>query len=170
MFACINPGQVIQFYMDELKESDDPVQRLSALVVITFSESKGYMDDEIIEAIAKSLKSDPSPDVRRHAAWSLGFLNQVQSAEVLIQALNDEDCGVRLEVVNSLDLIGSEDDEDDDPNPKIVAGLLQALGDHSLIVRMKALKGLMFIDDKIVKNEIDKMIIQCEDTNPVLKE
>jgi len=141
-------------------------------VVLTFSVLRGIMGEESVAAITNSLMSDLSPDVRRHAAFCIGFLNKVEYAEVLIQALKDDDWGVRLEVVNGLEFIMEDDDYDDDePDLQVLSGLLHALGDNNLFVRMKALQCLLRMNDyRTINDEINKMITQCKDKTPVLKE
>ena len=82
------------------------------------------------------LLKDPSPDVRRTAALSLGKIGHSAGTEGLVQALSDSDPLVREYSAWSLGQIG------EDVNTDAAFALVSALGDPHTAVKHRAAKAL----------------------------
>lgn len=101
------------------------------------------MIDYSFEDYLAFLKSSPSPDIRRNAAWQLGRLHNPVAIDALLIALHDADEGVRLRVVEAL---GAYRDT------RILPALLALLGDSSADVRAMVAQSLGALGD-ITANE-----------------
>jgi hypothetical protein len=90
-------------------------QRLEDLALIAEGDESGRAgavarldvdDRDSLDALAKSVKSDPSSRVRMRAARRLGFGDSTRVLPVLTTALSDPDPDVVVEVVEAIALVG----------------------------------------------------------------
>ena len=200
MYKLLNKNEVAQSYAKTLAESEDSVKRRDALMVITFyMDIKSYdsdndnddddnddddndnddddnddadNDDEeshldaLFKLIESALLHDPDAEVRMYAAWAIGCLRNTDTdVKNLMNGLNDEDYRVRIETVQSLGLLYQHD------FLEAVPGLLQALADKDVTVRMHALGLLLKGDHHFVFDQINNLLDSVDaDNSPVLKE
>lgn len=120
--------------------------------------------DVLYKLIESALLHDPDAEVRMYAAWAIGCLGNTETdVENLIHGLNDEDYRVRMETVQSLGFLGRRNSHG------TVNGLLQALADKDLAVRMYALKSLLNSHSDAVLKQIKKLLDSVNaDNSPTL--
>lgn len=195
MHTLLNKEEVAQAYAKTLAGSEDPAKRRDALVVLTFytdvksndwdndndddnddsgndndSDNDDNDDDDesqldvLYKLIESALLHDPDAEVRMYAAWAIGCLGNTETdVENLINGLNDEDYRVRMETVQSLGFLARRN------SPGTVNGLLQALADKDVTVRMYALKLLLNSHSGAVFKQIKKLLDSVDaDNNPTL--
>jgi HEAT repeat protein len=91
---------------------DDAVPRVRWMAMHALSchacgEKAGALEDHIRQRMLAAAKSDPSPDVRRHAAAALALAHDVRSAPALREVLHHETDGkVRRGVAWALSELG----------------------------------------------------------------
>lgn len=93
-------------------------------------------DPFTVTARLVTLLEDPSDDVRRTAALSLGKIGHAAGATALVQALSDSDPQVREYSAWALGQIGEE------VNAPAVIGLVESLGDEHHAVKRAAARAL----------------------------
>jgi HEAT repeat protein len=105
-------GQSAQGYVmnliDMVKDKDSSVAATAAEVLVQFHrDKKGFVSQRHMELIARMLK-DPDPQVRRHAASTLGAFGPEARSQVLAltEALQDEDTATVVYAITALWDIG----------------------------------------------------------------
>jgi len=93
-------------------------------------------DPLTVTAVLVELLHDPSPDIRRTAALSLGKIGHSGGTQGLVEALSDSDARVREYSAWALGQIG------EDINIDAVIALVEALGDEEPKVKKAAAKAL----------------------------
>ena len=122
------------------------------------------MEEPAIAPVAMAL-TDPSPAVRKRAAWVLGRIGKPEAVNALTEALWDKDASVRAAVLTALAGMKSERTGLlDDPAPPDVAGLiLPMLRDRDPVVRAEAARVLPVTgEDRVVKS----LIAALKDPDP----
>jgi HEAT repeat protein len=89
--------------------------------------------DRALRWLARTLRQDSDPDLRRWVTLALGVMGDPRSVRALASALNDADTGVRREAASSLGRIGTA---------HVVVPLAAALRDGDKEVRGKATQAL----------------------------
>ena len=184
MYKVINLIDIIEAFKKTLVESEEPAKRRDALLALTFyakSSTLYWHDDdndndddddgnqlkfkEFFGLIKNLLTHDPDPGVRMYAAWVIGYLgNRDTSTQILFHGLNDEDSRVRIEAVQSLGLL------DTCNSTGTVPGLIQALADRDVAVRMRALCFLLHGDIMEIIAQIEDLIYENDCNSPELNE
>lgn len=109
---------------------------VGTLLMIGCQAESTRMDPSTLTALLLELLQDPSPDVRRTAALSLGKIGHPAGTQGLIQALSDSDPLVRKYSAWALGQIGEE------VSTEAAIALVSALGDEDVEVKHSAASAL----------------------------
>lgn len=103
-----------------------------------WAKEEGYIHREV-DPLIQTLKTDPSPDKRKEAAWLLGHVRTFRSIIPLIEALQDDSLLVQKEAAKALNNIADYEKIAD--KEKLLA-LFQALQNENASVRTEAVSTL----------------------------
>ena len=116
-------------------------------MLLHFINKKALSEDELVDILSQSLKTDHNALVRTRAAMGLTKLNQEKSVPALIQALSDGNESVRNQVVLALAKIGN------DQALTALGGVLTENADP--VERTIAVRALRNLDSDIARYYLD---------------
>ncbi len=127
-------------------QASQVIHRQLSAMVLRFSEAEAGSKEAAIEALGKTLKSDPDDQVRQAAVYSLGHFKDAATVGALVGALKDKDDTVRSSAVASL---GTLQDN------RAAVPLLEVLKkDEKALIRMRAASALAKIKEPETLEEI----------------
>ncbi len=138
----------------ELLEIIDSPSEKIRLAVVTAVRSLAFWLSDIdgknrLTYALMSLVKDGSPNIRAMAVETLGYIENVEAVEALLEALNDEDILVRQ---NAAAALGNYN------QPGVIPALIGLLNDENVVIRWNAVTALNRLGDKSCIGPISRML------------
>jgi HEAT repeat protein len=139
ILGVFGPGQVYEQTVKTLTDQTQPEHK-RAYAAEAIGE---FLSHAALAEVASALVSDPSPRVRKSAAYALWRMNSAGPNQELAQAIGDADVEVRLQALFAATRVRTFTD---------VASLVARISDDSPAVRKRAAEGLgaMRANDAVV--------------------
>lgn len=129
IFGVFGPGQVYQQTLETLKDPSQPENK-RAYAAEAIGE---FLTHSGLDEVSTALVSDPSPKVRKSAAYALWRLNSAGPNNELAQAIGDSDVEVRMQALYTATRVHSFTD---------IAAVTERISDESPRVRKRAAEAL----------------------------